>query len=327
MKYIVGAYASSPSLSSSLDKSLESQFYKRLIESVPDMLGLEIPFFGDEIHKFGSDFLLKILRPDWNNVLTCMPGTMANLSIDPKYGIASDDYSCRMAAVSMYKRANNSIHKINDLHGRKSIIAVQIATAPSVPVKGVSSSKSSLLRSMEEILSLDWQGARVVIEHADAATLELPYEKGFLTFEDEVDVLLQLSDSCDTGITINWGRSVIEGKSINKPIEHINLALEKKLLTGFIFSGVSKNDKLYGSWKDTHMPFAQSYDVNYFEKNSLLTHQNISNILQILDLHSLHYLGVKLLSMPIEKIEIEKQVGINRDAIFILENLISELKL
>ena len=172
MKYIVGAYASSPSLSSSLDKSLESQFYKRLIESVPDMLGLEIPFFGDEIHKFGSDFLLKILRPDWNNVLTCMPGTMANLSIDPKYGIASDDYSCRMAAVSMYKRANNSIHKINDLHGRKSIIAVQIATAPSVPVKGVSSSKSSLLRSMEEILSLDWQGARVVIEHADAATLE-----------------------------------------------------------------------------------------------------------------------------------------------------------
>ena len=31
---------------------------------------------------------------------------MANLSIDPKYGIASDDYDSRVAAVSMYKRAN-----------------------------------------------------------------------------------------------------------------------------------------------------------------------------------------------------------------------------
>ena len=38
---------------------------------------------------------------------------------------------------------------------------------------------------MEEILSLDWQGAKVVIEHYDSAMPGLPFEKGFLTFEDE----------------------------------------------------------------------------------------------------------------------------------------------
>ena len=327
MKYIVGAYATAPSLSSSTDKYIESLYYRRLIEFVPEILGLEIPFFGKEIHKFGSDFLLNILSPDWCNVLTCIPGTMENLLIDRKFGIASDDLDSRMAAISMYKRANETVHSINEFFGKKSIIAVQLATAPSVPVKGVVSSKLSLLRSLEEILSLDWQGAKIVIEHADSATSGLPFEKGFLSFEDEIEVLVTLSDLQDTGITINWGRSAIEGRGVDKPIEHINLALEKKLLTGFIFSGATNSDKLYGDWKDNHIPFSKSYDVENFEENSLLTHKNISNILQLLDLNNLLYLGIKLLSMPIHNSSLERRVGINRDAIFILENIISDLNL
>ena len=327
MKYIVGAYATSPSLSSSMDKTLESKYYERLVESVPEILGLEIPFFGKEIHKFGTDFLLNILRPEWFNVLTCIPGTMENLSINPKFGVASDDISSRMAAISMYRRANDTVHKINDFFGKKSIIAVQLAPAPSVPVKGVLSSKSSLLRSLEEILSWDWQGAKVVIEHADSANPGLPFEKGFLSFEDEIAALTTLSSLQETGITINWGRSAIEGRSVNKPIEHINLAQEKKLLTGLIFSGATNNDKLYGKWKDNHIPFSKSYDVECFEENSLLTHKNVSNILQLLDLNGLHYLGIKLLSMPINNSSIERRVGVNRDAIFILEDIISELDL
>jgi hypothetical protein len=325
MKYIIGAYATSPSLSN--DKSLELDFYHKLIETIPEVRGLEIPFFGDEIHRFGSDFLIDILRPEWSNVLSCIPGTMANLSIDSKYGIASDDNDSRAAAVSMYKRANKIVRKMNDFYGKQSIIAIQIVTAPSVPIKGVSSSKSSLSKSMEKILSLDWQGAKVVIEHCDFAMSGLPFEKGFLTFEDEVEVLSQLSEPQDVGVTINWGRSAIEGQSVNKPIEHINLALEKNLLAGLIFSGVSEKDQLYGSWKDTHMPFAQSYNVDYYEKNSLLTHENISNALSLLDFNSLNYLGIKLLSMPMERSKIERRIGLNKDAISILEKIISELNL
>ena len=325
MNYIVGAYATSPYLSN--DKSLELDFYHQLIESIPKIRGLEIPFFGNEIHRFGSDFLINILKPEWSNVLSCIPGTMESLSIDPKYGIASDDYDCRMAAVLMYKRANKIVHKINDYYGKKSIIAIQVASAPSVPIRGVSSSKSSLLKSMQEILSLDWQGAKVVMEHYDSAIPGLSFEKGFLTLEDEIEVLLQLSEPQGVGVTINWGRSVIEGKSINKPLEHLNLAIEKKLLSGLIFSGVSEKDEFYGDWKDTHMPFAQSYNVDYYEKNSLLTHENISNALNLLDFNSLDYLGIKLLSMPVKNSKIERRVGLNRDAISILEEIILELNL
>jgi len=329
MNYIIGAYATAPSLATSPSlsqvKASELIFYEKLIESIPQIMGLEIPFFGHDIHRFGSDFLLNILRPEWNNVLTCIPGTMKNLSIDSRYGIASDDDYFRKEAVSMYKRANKIVHKVNDFYGKKSFIAIQIATAPSIPINGVSSSKYSLLKSMEEILTLDWEGAKVVIEHQDSSILGHPFEKGFLTLEDEIEVLLKLASQQETGITINWGRSAIEGKSIQKPIEHIKLALEKKLLCGLIFSGVSDIDQLYGNWKDTHMPFAQSYNVKHFEKNSLLTYENISNVLRLLDTKSLSYLGIKLLSMPIDKSKVERRVGINRDAILILEKIISEL--
>jgi hypothetical protein len=323
MKYIVGAYATSPFLSK--NKNLELTFYDKLIESIPEIMGLEIPFFGHNIHRFGSDFLINILRPEWNNVLTCIPGTMENLSINPKYGIASDDDFFRMEAVSMYQRANQTVQEINGFFGKKSFIAVQIVSAPSFPIKGVKSSKYSLLKSMKEILSWDWQGAKIVIEHQDSSLTSQTFEKGFLNLEDEVEVLLKLASHHNTGITINWGRSAIEGRSIQKPIDHINFALENELLSGLIFSGASNSDKLYGDWKDNHIPFAQSYNVNHFEENSLLTHKNISKTLGLFDINSLDYLGIKLLSMPIDKSTIERRIGLNRDAIFILDNVISEL--
>ena len=91
MKYIIGAYASAPSLKSN-DKLLEAEFYNKLINSIPQIMGLEIPFFGKEIHKFGSDFLLNYINPEWNNILTCIPGVMENLSKNPHFGLASDAY-------------------------------------------------------------------------------------------------------------------------------------------------------------------------------------------------------------------------------------------
>jgi len=324
MKYIIGAYATAPSLNSN-DKSLESSFYNKLIKSIPEIQGLEIPFFGSSVHKFGSDFLLKFIKPEWNNVLTCIPGVMANLSKNPHFGIASDNHQGRVDAVDMCKRANDFIHKINDLYGKQSIVAIQIVTAPSIPVKGVSSSKKSLEKSMQEILSMDWQSAKIVIEHADSSYNNLPFEKGFLTLENEIEVLSKFSDMHDVGITINWARSAIEGKDIYKPLEHIKFALKYNLLVGLIFSGLSNDDKNYGNWKDTHMPFAKSFNVEYFEKNSLLTYENISKTLALLDLNTLDYLGIKLLSMPLDSFDIDRRVGLNKDAIFILENIISEL--
>jgi len=323
MKYIIGAYASAPSLRSN-DKLLEAKFYSSLIESIPQIQGLEIPFFGEEIHQFGSDFLLEIIKPDWDNILTCIPGTMSYLAKIPEFGLASDDQQGRAAAIAMHKRANNTLHNMNDLYGKKSIISVQIHTAPSSPVKGVSSSLDSFLKSLDEILSWNWDDAKIVIEHCDSYKDKQSFEKGFFCIENEIEALIRVGDLYEIGITVNWGRSAIEGRNSNTPIEHIKLLSKYQMLSGLIFSGVSDNDKLYGKWKDTHMPFSCSDNSKYCEENSLLTYKNISQTLSCIDIKKLDYLGIKLLSMPIDEIDIARRVGINSDAIAILDKILLE---
>ena len=228
----------------------------------------------------------------------------------------------------MHKRANQSLHKINEYYGRRSIIAVHIATAPSTPVEGVLSSANSLLKSMEEILSWDWQGAEIVIEHCDTAVNGRNYEKGFLPLKDEIKTLLKIRKIFDVGITINWARSAIEGRSVDTPLEHLKLLSINKLLSGLMFSGVSKNDRKYGSWKDNHMPFSQpSICVNndFFEKNSLLTQKNITSTLGEIDVNNLDYLGIKILAMPIDKSSIKTRVGYNKTAISTIEESLKSL--
>ena len=120
------------------------------------------------------------------------------------------------------------------------------------------------------------------------------------------------------GIIINWARSAIEGKNVETPVEHIKLALKNNILSGLMFSGVSDNDNRYGNWKDMHMPFAQSFNTKFYEKKSLLTHENIIKTLKLLNVNDLDYLGVKLLSIPIGGSSLKRRVGVNKDAIKIL---------
>ena len=321
MKYIIGAYATAPSLAIS-DKALEKKFYEKLIDSIPQIRGLEIPFWGEEIHQFGSSFLLDIINPKWENVLTCIPGTMSYLAKEPSFGLASDNSKGRKNAIAMYKRVNDMLKKINDKYGSKSIITVQIVTAPSVGKTGVRSSIESFMKSLDQIMSWDWDGARIVVEHCDSFSPQQPFEKGFLSIEDEIKGILKISNQYDIGLTINWARSVIEGRSVNTPIQHLKLASSNSILSGLIFSGVSNSDLLYGEWRDTHMPFAKSYNSKYYEEKSLLTEENIKQTLACIALEELDYIGIKLLSMPIEKSDIKRRVGINLDAISILEKIL-----
>jgi hypothetical protein len=319
MKYIIGAYASAPSLGNK-DSEIESIFYDKLIQSIPEIRGLEIPFYGSEIHQFGTDFLLNIIKPDWDNVLTCIPGTMNFLAKMPEFGLASDNHLGRTQAIAMHKRANYILHKMNDLYGRKSIFTVQIHTAPSFPVKRVSSSIDSFLKSLDEILSWDWGNSKIVIEHCDSFVNNRSFEKGFFPIEDEIETLLKVRDSYNIGITVNWARSVIEGRDINTPIDHIKLLSKYNLFSGLIFSGTSNHDNLYGSWKDTHMPFSCSSNSN----NSLLTEENINLTLNSFDIKKIDYLGVKLLLMPINSFDTDRRVGINMDAISVLNRTLNQ---
>ena len=162
MKFIIGAYATAPSLG--LDNpNIEKEYYLKLIESVPYIRGLEIPFWGHDIHINGTDFLLRLIKPDWDNVLTCIPGTVMALKSNRFFGLASDDENGRMAALKMHKLAHQKLVEINQRMGRNVFLAVQIATGPSVPVNDVSSSMKSLRKSLTEILSWDWQGSKIII--------------------------------------------------------------------------------------------------------------------------------------------------------------------
>jgi hypothetical protein len=317
LKYIIGAYSTAPSLGSN-NLEDEEKYYKLLLNSVPNIRGLEIPFWGDSIHKFGTDFLFQYINPEWENVITCIPGSVMSLPANPKFGLASNDESGRNLALALHKKSNEIIHQINSFTLKKSIIAVQIATAPSVPASGVSSSPEALRKSLKEMCSWDWMGARLNIEHCDEAINGNPFEKGFLSLKDEIDVIASLSSESNMGITLNWARSAIEGKDPKMVIDHINLTQEKQLLSGFIFSGTSPNDKAYGIWKDKHMPFTKSNGIEHYEDNSLLTEENISITLNSIDINALDYIGIKLLSMPIESSTLERRVGVNRDGIKIL---------
>jgi len=322
MKYIIGAYATAPSLYHN-DKAVETDFYVKLKRDIPEIRGFEVPYWGKGIHQFGSEYLLDIIEPHWDNVLSCIPGTMGELGKNPKFGLASNDKEGRLAAVSMQKRVNEILHTMNDKYSRKSVIAVQMVSAPSFPVEGVSSSIDSFKQSLDEILSWDWGGARLVIEHCDASIPNQSFDKGFFRLEDEIDMLSSLQCEHKPGVTINWARSAIEGRNPEKPIEHLKLASQHNMLSGLMFSGVSDNDERYGQWNDTHMPFARSFDVECFEEKSLLTLDNITKTLNSINVGMLDYLGIKLLSMPIDESTVERRVGLNRDAITILNKILA----
>ena len=175
------------------------------------------------------------------------------------------------------------------------------------------------------MLAWDWQGAQIVIEHCDAAVSGRDFEKGFMPLTEELEVLAKFSDSPSIGMTINWARSAIEGRSADTPIEHLVVLQEAGLLNGVIFSGVSAQDTAYGAWKDTHMPFARSFDVDNYEQNSLLSYKNLHGALSVINLDALNYLGIKLLSMPIDESILQRRVGVNQDALYILEKVLQEV--
>ena len=128
-------------------------------------------------------------------------------------------------------------------------MAVHIATVPSVPVDGVSSSVDSLLLSLNEILSWDWLGARIVVEHCDSYVSDHPFEKGFMSIDDEVLALKPLLGNFKVGLAINWARSAIEGRSQSTVINHIKLARKNNLLSGVFFQGFQVRGEIMGTGK------------------------------------------------------------------------------
>ncbi len=323
--FIIGAYTSSPNLYG-WDEVLEEEFFVKL-KNIDNVRGLEIPFWGTSLHPNNDDYFLSLLKPEWEHVITCVPGTMKRLETNPNFGLASLNEESRLNAIEFVNTARLSNEKLVRHFGKNCVIAVELTSSPKTLPDVIRGDVEKLYESLSEICSWDWHGARLVIEHCDSFTEHNKEpQKGFLSLIEEVKVINRINEEKGTklGLTINWGRSAIEGRKVKIPENHVRLAFKNGILSGVMFSGVSeRKESLYGAWKDLHAPPAKAFDIKYYEETSLMTYKNIKNTLNICDVNKIDYIGVKLLPLPSE-LSISDRVGINSDAIKLIKKALDE---
>jgi hypothetical protein len=316
MKYLCGAYTSAPSLHRG-DRDCETQFYERL-KTCKRIGGLEIPFWGDACHPFGNKFFRSCLSKNWKNSLTCVPCSVAAQRRDPKIGLASTDENSRKVALEMHKRAHETFLEFNDYFGTNIFRSIQVTSAP--PQKVNHASVSAFAKSLEQIIGWEWAGARVMIEHCDRFRPDEQFEKGYLSLEEEISAAKRL-DSGGIGFVINTGRSAIEGRNIGRIGEHLESVCQIGFPVGLIFSGTSRFENSFGPWKDLHMPFGCFNTSKFPYEQSILTKGAVDKICADLSpfLEFVEFYGFKLMPISQNYITIDERIGVNEDAINILD--------
>lgn len=311
MSFFLGAYATS-SCSETWDEAAETAYWHGL-KKLPHLRGLEYPFTG-KLHPHDEPWALSHLAPAWDLVLTLLPGTMDRLAADPAFGLASDDEQGRAAAIAFTRLAQGAIIRLNDAAGRHRVVAVELHSAPRRGVDGVTSSVDALARSLAEIAAWDWQGARLTLEHCDAYRPDLPPIKGFLSFDEELTAIRQ--SGAAVGISLNWGRSVLEARDPAHVLDQIRQARAEGLLTGLMFSGCSGEDTPWGMWQDSHMPHAPADGLIHAAPGSLMTAQAITDALTAAG-DGLLFIGGKLTARP-KDATLDRRLGLNRDLLALL---------
>ena len=250
---IVGAYATAPSLAI-WDPQKEAD-YLGCICALPGVEGLEVPYWGDGFCRYDESVLLNQILPEWRNVVTVIPGIMGRVLADSNFGLASSSEHGRNLAVDLMGRVRRKIEETVKAYPNFQCNAVSLCSAP---ITGLNAdSKAQFKKSLQEIVTWNWGETQLVVEHCDEYRQTGSHQKGSMSLEDELMVLKEIQDQKDVdmriGITINWGRSAIEGRDVKTPVEHIRMAKNAGLLRGLMFSGVSKAGP-YGVWSDTHAP-------------------------------------------------------------------------
>ncbi len=319
MSYFLGAYASSPN-TKSWEPLLEAEYYRQL-KSFDNLLGLEHPFTG-ALHPHDDEWFLSNIKPQWDFVFTCVPGIMSAKAKEPTFGIASEDEHGRQLALNFMKDACSAIAKLNLSLGRQAVKAIQIQTSPSQ--HQAKSSVNALIKSLTTMLSWDWQGAQIVIEHCDCYIEGQLPAKGFLSLNEEITAVVEVNKQTNShiGICINWGRSVIETRSVDGALEHIKQAQTHNVLSGLMFSGVSNQETDYIAWKDSHMPPAKTQAHSVGAEGSLMTQTEMHKCLLQCQKNELTFLGVKIGIRPITA-SVEERVAYNKEALAILDRFSS----
>jgi hypothetical protein len=245
--------------------------------------GLEIPFTGS-LHAHDEGWFLAALPRHLDIMVTLIPGTTAGCRSDPGFGLASTDHGGRRAALELARQAAAAVRRMNQALGRRAVVAVELHSAPlALPGR---SSPECLRESLVECGSWEWDGAALLVEHCDALVGRQPVAKGFLRLEDELEAVRDANEGSASplGITLNWGRSVIETRAPQGAVRHIEQARASGLLAGVVFSGCAAVKTGFGAaWADVHVPPARPRGAdaptgapsNLLEPRSLMTESRI----------------------------------------------------
>jgi hypothetical protein len=286
VKAFVSAYAAAPP-ASPWDRDAEGALFDGL--AALDLAGLELPYTG-RLHAHDAAWLTSRLRPDWRFILTLLPGTMDRLKDDKDFGLASADAAGRRRALEFADGARLAVERLNETLGREAVAAVEVHSAPRLGGSGARASLEAFAGSLTELRGRDWGGAELLVEHCDAAVPGRAPGKGFLRIEDECAAAMLSSGETSARVLINWGRSAIETRSVEGPLEHIRRARQAGLLAGLFFSGATPADADYGEWKDSHAPVSTSCPA------SILTPAAAKAALR--EAGELSYVGLKIQPLP-----------------------------
>jgi len=283
MRLIAGAYPAAPTESGG-----PAGFLARLAES--DLVGgLELPFVDDE-----ARWSLDLLPTHWAHVVTAVPATAIRARADADYGLASPDEDGRRAALAVTATLRDTVDRV--VQRGATVLAVELQSAP-----GGTGDRAAFTRSLAEIAGWEWAGARLVVEHCDAAVGTHEPEKGFLGLDDELAAVAEVG--AGVGICVNWARSVIETRTPGGAVAHAARAAGAGLLAGLMFSGVA--DTRVGdfpAWADAHLPPAPH------EPASLLGEHEIGQTLAAVS--ALDFLGVKVGARSGDRTPTERADGV-----------------
>lgn len=186
-------------------------------------------------------------------IVTGIPGTTGHNAKDPDFGLASPDEAGRQQALAWTREMAAGIARLA-AEGHQ-IRAVQVHSAPTGKA-----SPAAFAKSLRELAGWDWGGAEIWIEHCDAHVEGQKPNKGYLTLDQELAVLDEVSaDAPDAGwgMVINWARSAIEGRSAQTALDHIVTSAASGWLRHVGFSSCSGEETVFGEpWIDMHLPLA-----------------------------------------------------------------------
>lgn len=298
MNYFLSAYNAAPA---SLPWNATDEY--TLLRALADdqrIRGLEVPF-DTALHRADEEWLLHHISSNWDIIITLIPGTIRRLKTDAQFGLASTSERARTSALRFCEESRHAVERANAALGRRAVKAIQIHSAPSVIQPLGAANEAALVRSLTELSSWDWQGARLVLEHCDAHTGQFPTIKGFLPQHIEINAVTRANQECGTniGVSVNWARSTIEGRSSSTVLTHIDRAQEAGLLAGVVFSGCSPEKTLYGPpWADAHLPPSHlpSSSDTFIKaaRGSILNQEQIRRTLAQCATQELDFLGVKV---------------------------------